>query len=126
MPPLPKLLPLTEEAAEVEGEVVEIVGEEAEVRRVNPNPLRRLRPDRLVSVDPNTLTFHQGSGGGAGCTIAGGSQLIFVRSPPRVLGRTFTPQSLQNEDQTSSAKRIIVQKRLINCYMTWIYRKYIL
>ena len=126
MPPLPKLLLSAEEVEEGEGGVVEIVGEEVEVRQTNHSPIRRLLPDRLASVDPNTLTFHQGSGLGAGCTIDGGSQLIFVRSPPHVLGGTFTPQSLQSEGQTSSARRIIMQKRLINYYMTWIYRKYIL
>ena len=90
---------------EVEGAEIVVTVEETEEPQT-PMP-RRLLPDP-VSVVPSILTCLLVNGRGAGCIIAGGSQLIFVQSHPLVLGKIFSLQSQQNEVQTSSA-RILVQ-----------------
>ena len=96
-----------EEEAEEGG--VEIVAEMEEVEAALPHPHHHRQGP--VSVVPSTQICLLGSGRGAGCIIAGGNQLIFVQNPPHALGRISSPLSLQNEDQTSSARRIIVQIR---------------
>ena len=122
-PQFRKLRPLVvEEEAGEEG--AEIVAEMEEVEEAQPHPHQQRQGP--ASVVPSTLICLLVSGQGAGCIIDGGSLLIFVQNPPHVLGRTFSPPSLQNEGQTSSARRIIVQIELINYYMTWNCRKYIL
>ena len=77
------------------------VGAEADKVVVKLN--RRKLQLRPVGGEPSILTYRQVTGQGAIYITGGGAELIFVKNPPPVLGKTYLHQ--RNETPTSSATK---------------------
>ena len=107
-----------DDSPEVEGvevEAIEAAIEEALTETLTliqtlPEVAAEAAPETMVGPDsikvPGHLICPQESGGGARCTIAGGSLHFSVLSPIHALGRTSSPRSLQEIERMASSVTI--------------------